>query len=136
MTWPTRTVLCNGVFDILHAGHVEHLKEARKMGDRLIVALTIDDKVNKGANRPINTWSDRAYLLRELRCVDKVIACSSASVAIRHVKPYFFVKGIDYAKGNNWTEDIKAVCGEVGTLIRFTKAPKMSATDIIKKAVA
>jgi D-beta-D-heptose 7-phosphate kinase/D-beta-D-heptose 1-phosphate adenosyltransferase len=129
-------VLVNGCFDILHTGHVEHLREARAMGDKLIVALTIDGKVNKGPNRPINTWNDRSFLLRELRCVDEVIPTSSAINAIRHVKPAYFVKGIDYADGKHWTEDVVAACEEVGTLLRFTKAPKQSATEIIKKAMA
>ena len=130
------TVLCNGCFDLLHAGHVEHLEEARKLGDKLIVALTLDANVNKGPNRPIHTWADRAYLLTRLKCVDEVVASSSAVSAIRALKPTYFVKGIDYEGGDKFSEDIQAVCEEVGTLIRYTKSPKQSSTDIIRKAMA
>ena len=97
------------------------------MGDVLVVSLTVDGAVNKGEGRPVNTWDRRADLLRELRCVDHVMRCSSAMQAIRTLKPTYFVKGIDYANGDAWTEDVKAVCEEVGTVIRFTTARKQVA---------
>lgn len=136
MRWPMHVVLANGCFDILHIGHVEHLKQARAMGDKLIVALTHDAFVNKGPNRPINNWAARAEVLRELRCVDEVIGSDSAMAAIRLLKPTYFVKGADYADGAHWTEDVLAACEEVGTLIKFTTTTKISATDIIRKAMA
>jgi len=130
-----RIVLCNGCFDVIHSGHLAHLLEARFFGDRLVVALTIDEKVNKGPNRPIHSWADRAFLLRGFDCVDEVIPTASAVSAIRHVKPAYFVKGIDYAGGNSFTEDIEGACEEVGALLRYTKSPKKSSADIIKKAL-
>lgn len=129
-----RIVLANGCFDIIHIGHLQHLKEAREFGDWLVVSLTEDDRVKKGPGRPINKWNDRAAILRELRCVGEVIPTSSAMEAIRLVKPAFFVKGIDYANGGIWTEDVEATCKEVGAEIRFTKSPKQSVNDIIRRA--
>ncbi len=129
-------VLCNGCFDLLHAGHISHLRQAREMGDKLVVALTLDDRVNKGPGRPINTWYDRASILRELRCVDEVIPSSGAVSAIRALKPTYFVKGIDYADGDKWTEAVQLACEEVGTVIKFTDTPKQSAAEIIRKAMA
>lgn len=131
-----RIVLCNGCFDVLHAGHVAHLKQARAMGDRLIVSLTLDHAVNKGPGRPVNTWGDRATALRELRCVDGVVPTESAVNAILNVRPNVFVKGMDYAGGDKFTEDIEAACKEVGADLRYTDTPKMSATEIIRKAMA
>ena len=106
------------------------------MGDRLIVSLTNDAFVNKGPGRPINHWAARAEVLRELRCVDEVIGTDNAITAIRILKPTYFVKGVDYADGKGWTEDVAAACAEAGTVIRFTTTPKQSATDLIRKALA
>lgn len=130
------TVLANGCFDILHIGHLEHLRQARAMGDRLFVALTADERVNKGPGRPINLWRDRAEMLREWRCVDVVIKSASAIDAIQLIKPDIFVKGIDYAGGKAWTEDVVALCERLGVQLRFTTSPKRSATDMIKRTMA
>ena len=128
-------VLANGCFDILHDGHLQHLREARAMGDYLVVALTEDAFVNKGPGRPINHWPERADLLRELRCVDAVIMARNACEAIRSVRPKIFVKGIDYSLGDKFTEDVPGACKEVGAELRFTSAPKQSAKEIITKAI-
>jgi rfaE bifunctional protein nucleotidyltransferase chain/domain len=129
-------VLCNGCFDILHAGHVEHLRRAKAMGGKLIVSLTLDGFVNKGPGRPINTWEKRAMVLRELRSVDEVIPAESATHAIKMVKPDIFVKGIDYADLNSFTEDVVQACASVGAVLAFTTTPKQSATETIRKAMA
>ena len=129
-------VLASGCFDVLHFGHLEHLREARAMGDYLIVALTEDAFVNKGPGRPINHWPERAELLRELRCVDEVISARNSVEAIRATRPTIFVKGIDYALGDRFTEDVEGACKETGAELRFTSSAKRSATDIIKKAMA
>ena len=129
-------VLCNGCFDVLHIGHLWHLREARKMGHRLIVALTRDEHVGKGGGRPFYPFAERAAMLAELRCVDKVIPANNAMEAIRTIRPTFFVKGIDYAGGDRFTEDVAAACAEVGAIIRYTSSPKRSAADIIRKIKA
>ena len=130
-----KIVLCNGVFDILHLGHVEHLRAARLMGDRLIVALTDDDYVRKGPGRPLNDWHSRYEVLKELKCVDVVIHSIGAVNAIRTIKPHIFCKGIDYSAGDKWTEDVLAACREVGTEIRYTLTPKRSVTDLIRRTM-
>lgn len=130
-----KIVLANGVFDLLHAGHVAHLKEARTFGDLLIVSLTLDANVNKGPGRPIYTWEERAACLRELRCVAAVIPTASASEAIRKIKPAIFAKGIDYEGGDKFSEPVLAACLEVGAAVRFTQTPKYSATETILKVM-
>lgn len=129
-----KVVLANGCFDILHPGHVDHLKQAREMGDFLIVSLTSDECVNKGPGRPIHTWEDRAKVLRELRSVGMVIKTDTAVSAILNIKPYIFVKGIDYAKEDKFTEDVKEACKVTGSLLCFTNTPKRSVTELIKRA--
>lgn len=131
-----RIVLANGVFDVIHVGHIWHLREARRMGDQLIVALTLDHAVNKGPGRPLYCWEDRMHVLTALRFVSKVIPTASAVAAIRQVRPAIFVKGIDYADGKGWTEDVEAACREVGAQIRFTQAPKQSVTEVIRRTMA
>lgn len=132
-----KVVLASGCFDILHVGHIEHLREARMMGDRLVVALTADEGVKvKGRDRPFNTWEDRAKMLRELRCVSEVIETPNSISAIRAVRPNYFVKGIDYVDGKRFTENVQKACDEVGAKLRFTTTPKRSAAEIIKKAAA
>jgi rfaE bifunctional protein nucleotidyltransferase chain/domain len=129
-------VLANGCFDIIHAGHVEHLQRARAMGDKLIVSLTLDEFVNKGPNRPINKWQDRANVLLALKCVDEVIPTQNAVSAIEQVKPDIFVKGVDYADLNSFTENVVQACAAVGATIAFTTTRKQSASEIIRKAMA
>lgn len=126
---PLRIVLANGCFDLLHRGHIEHLREARAMGDALFIGLTVDEAVNK-PGRPIIKWEDRATVLRELRCVTAVIPCDSGAQAILTARPQIFVKGPDYKElGVLPTE--YAACREVGAEVAYTSAEKMSTTDII-----
>jgi rfaE bifunctional protein nucleotidyltransferase chain/domain len=126
-----KVVLANGCFDLLHVGHVEHLREARAMGDKLIVSLTLDQYIHKGPERPIYKWLERAELLRELKCVDEVIPAAGAVDAIRAIRPGIFVKGTDYSLGDRWSEPVVRACKEVGAQLRFTKCRKLSATDAI-----
>ncbi len=93
-----RTVLAHGCFDLLHLGHIRHLEEARKQGDRLVVSVTDDRFVNKGAGRPHFSLAERVEALRALGCVDEVIVSeASDSIAIiDRVKPAVYVKGVDY----------------------------------------
>src|SRR5215213_3926182 len=70
-----RVVLTNGVFDLLHTGHLFYLKKARELGDALIIALNSDASVRalKGPNRPVQTEEQRAYALAALECVDAIV---------------------------------------------------------------
>ena len=94
-----RIVMTNGCFDILHAGHVTYLQQARALGDRLIVAVNIDETVRrlKGADRPVNNVDYRMLMLSALECVDWVVAFSEDTPTrlICELKPDILVKGGD-----------------------------------------
>ena len=70
-----KTVLCHGVFDLLHTGHIDHFIEAKKLSkaEILVVSITEDKHVNKGINRPINKLSERIKILSALSIVDYII---------------------------------------------------------------
>jgi D-beta-D-heptose 7-phosphate kinase/D-beta-D-heptose 1-phosphate adenosyltransferase len=95
-----RIAFTNGVFDILHPGHVRYLQAARAHGDLLIVGLNSDASVrrNKGPERPINPESERAEVLGALACVDAVSIFDDDTPAdiIRRVQPDILVKGSDW----------------------------------------
>jgi D-beta-D-heptose 7-phosphate kinase/D-beta-D-heptose 1-phosphate adenosyltransferase len=94
-----KVVMTNGCFDILHVGHVTYLEEARKLGDRLIVAVNTDESVRKlkGPTRPVNTMANRMKMLAALSCVDWVVDFSEDTPErlICAVKPDLLVKGGD-----------------------------------------
>jgi len=125
-----RVILANGCFDVLHYGHVLHLQEAKALGGSLIVALTVDQFVNKGPDRPINSWKLRAAVLRELRSVDGVIESDSCVDAILRIKPAIFVKGVDYLD-SPLLDAAKDACKEVGAEWHITQSPKYSSTGIL-----
>lgn len=95
-------VLTNGCFDILHIGHAEYLKEAKKLGDKLFIGINSDSSVKKlkGENRPINNEMDRAKLLSYLEFVDYLVIFEekTADNLIDLIKPDIYVKGGDYTK--------------------------------------
>ncbi|MBT8103201.1 MAG: bifunctional D-glycero-beta-D-manno-heptose-7-phosphate kinase/D-glycero-beta-D-manno-heptose 1-phosphate adenylyltransferase HldE [Gammaproteobacteria bacterium] len=95
-----RVVMTNGCFDVLHAGHVAYLEEAKSLGDRLIVAVNDDDSVRrlKGESRPINALEDRLLVLAGLAAVDWVVPFSADTPAdlIARILPDVLVKGGDY----------------------------------------
>jgi len=96
----SKVIMTNGCFDILHAGHVQYLNEARALGDFLLVAINDDASVSllKGASRPINHLSSRIQLVEALRCVDCVVSFSEGTPErlISEVRPDVLVKGGDY----------------------------------------
>ena len=95
-----KLVFTNGVFDLLHVGHVRYLRQARALGDALVIALNSDASVRelKGPTRPVNTQEDRAEILRALACVDAVIVFNEPRVTklIDAVQPHVYTKGGDY----------------------------------------
>lgn len=96
-----RLVFTNGVFDILHAGHVRYLEQARDLGDLLLVGMNSDDSVRrlgKGADRPIHPLADRALVLGALRSVGGVVAFEEDTPVdlVAALKPEVYVKGGDY----------------------------------------
>lgn len=96
-----RIIMTNGCFDVLHAGHVSYLEEAKSLGDRLIVAVNDDDSVRrlKGDSRPINALEDRLLVLAGLAAVDWVVPFSEDTPArlIETILPDVLVKGGDYS---------------------------------------
>lgn len=76
---PNKTVWVNGCFDVIHAGHIEMLKYARSLGQRLVVGLDTDDRVqaSKGPQRPINTLSHRTTVMKAIKYVDEVVSFGS-----------------------------------------------------------
>jgi D-beta-D-heptose 7-phosphate kinase / D-beta-D-heptose 1-phosphate adenosyltransferase len=102
--WEGKTVVfTNGVYDILHPGHVQLLERAKSLGDVLIVGLNADASVRrlgKGPERPINRFEDRAAVLSALSCVDAVIGFSEDTPAelLARIRPDVLVKGGDYKK--------------------------------------
>lgn len=116
-----RIVMTNGCFDILHAGHVAYLEEAKSLGDRLIVAVNDDDSVTrlKGEARPVNALQDRMLVLAGLAAVDWVVAFSDDTPAdlISAVLPDVLVKGGDYKPQEIvGAKDVLANGGEVRVL--------------------
>ena len=95
-----RVVLTNGVFDLLHTGHLYYLQQARALGDALIIALNGDASVRtlKGPSRPVQTEEQRAYALGALSCVDAVTIFQQARLTaeIRALKPDVYCKAGDY----------------------------------------
>jgi rfaE bifunctional protein nucleotidyltransferase chain/domain len=97
-----RVVFTNGVFDILHVGHVRYLEEARRLGDILIVGVNSDASTRalKGNGRPLMPQQEREELLLALRCVDAVVIFDepTADRTIEALRPDVYVKGGDYAE--------------------------------------
>ncbi|MDU9047928.1 MAG: D-glycero-beta-D-manno-heptose 1-phosphate adenylyltransferase [Candidatus Electrothrix sp. Rat3] len=133
----SRIVFTNGCFDILHAGHVSYLEEARRCGDSLVIGLNSDRSVQalKGPSRPVNTELERARVLAALGCVDFVVLFDEDTPLrlITSLLPDILVKGAD------WAEDQIAGAAEVkaagGEIVRIAFTCQVSTTGIIDKIV-
>jgi rfaE bifunctional protein nucleotidyltransferase chain/domain len=97
-----RVVFTNGVFDLVHPGHVDVLVGARRQGDALVVGLNSDESVRrlKGPDRPVRNEGERSYVLAALESVDAVVLFDQDTPLelIRHLRPDVLVKGGDYAE--------------------------------------
>ncbi len=130
----SRIVFTNGCFDLLHAGHVSYLEQARRCGDCLVVGLNSDRSVQalKGASRPINSEQDRARVLAALGCVDYIVIFDEDTPhkLISSLLPDILVKGAD------WPEDQIVGAAEVkaagGRVERIVFEHQVSTTDVIK----
>jgi len=130
-----RLVFTNGVFDLLHVGHVRYLEQSRALGDALLVAINSDRTVRelKGPNRPVFAQAERAEILAALRCVDYVTIFDNISPRslITELLPDVLVKGGDYQLDQiHGREEVEAAGGHVISLPFVEGA---STTDIIKK---
>jgi rfaE bifunctional protein nucleotidyltransferase chain/domain len=128
-------VFTNGVFDLLHPGHVRYLTEARSLGDALIVGLNSDRSVrtNKGPDRPINRAEERAEILLALSCVDAAVIFEEDTplAAITRIEPDVLVKGADWGPDNIVGREVVERRG--GRVVRVELTEGFSTTNLIKK---
>ena len=131
VTRPQTTVWVNGCFDIIHAGHIEMLKYARSEGDRVVVGLDTDERVqqSKGMDRPINSLPNRTAVMEAIKYVDEVVSFGSDDAlrnAITWVKADIIVVGEEYTGrviGEELVREIKY----------FPRIPNLSTTNIVSK---
>ena len=124
-----KIVHCHGVFDLLHVGHIKHLKEAKFFGDVLIVSITPDEFVNKGPGRPAFSTSLRLEALSALESVDYVVANKwpTAEEIIKIIQPNVYCKGPDY---KNHSDDITGKITEEESAVKFVGGKIMYTDDI------
>lgn len=132
-----RLVFTNGCFDLLHAGHVRYLQQARKLGDALAVGLNSDRSVRelKGEGRPLNAQDDRAEVLAALGCVDYVVIFGDkrATGLLRTVRPHIYAKGGDYTPASLDAGE-RAALEEVGAEIEILPmVPGRSTTSVLER---
>jgi rfaE bifunctional protein nucleotidyltransferase chain/domain len=130
-----RVVFTNGVFDLLHPGHVRYLAKARAEGDALIVAVNSDRSVRaiKGPSRPITAEQERAEVLAALTVVDAVVVFDEDDphAIISAIQPDVLVKGADWAADRIVGRDVVEARG--GRVVRIDVAPGFSTTAMIEK---
>ena len=133
-----RVVFTNGVFDLLHPGHVRYLQEARALGDALIVAINSDRSVRaiKGPQRPVNAEAERGEVLLALAAVDAVVIFDEDTPhqVIRGIQPDVLVKGADWGPDEIVGRDVVEARG--GRVVRVALAPGFSTSDLIGKVRA
>jgi rfaE bifunctional protein nucleotidyltransferase chain/domain len=131
-------VFTNGVFDLLHPGHVRYLREARALGDALIVAINSDRsvRVNKGAGRPVNPQDERAEVLLALEPVDAVTIFDEETphAIVSVIQPDVLVKGADWGADNIVGRDVVEARG--GRVVRMDLLPGFSTTALLDKVRA
>ena len=127
--------LCHGCFDILHFGHVKHFEEAKTLVDLLIVSITSDEYVGKGAGRPFFDQELRAGVLEAIKFIDIVAVnqFETAESVIQFFKPNLYIKGPDYRESENEAllAEIQAI-RRIGGDVHFTSGVKYSSTELFK----
>jgi rfaE bifunctional protein nucleotidyltransferase chain/domain len=128
-------VFTNGVFDLLHPGHVRYLREARLLGDALIVGVNSDRsvRVNKGADRPLTPEAERAEILVALECVDAAVIFDEDTPhdLISTLQPDVLVKGADWGENAVVGRDIVEARG--GKVVRIPVERGYSTSGIVEK---
>ena len=120
-----RIVLCHGVFDLLHIGHINYFKSAKKLGHTLVVSITDDAFVNKGPGRPAFKINDRVKFLKEINCINFICVSQdfTSEKIIKNLKPNVYCKGKDYLsnkknkKDVNLLKEVKAIKSVKGKFI-------------------
>ena len=135
-----KIVLTSGCFDILHVGHLEHLKKAKSYGDILIVCLSNDEQIKalKGDNRPVNNYQDRLNLFKTIPYVDYIILYEETDIKkeetldniMNIVHPDYWTKGDDYTENG-----IREKHPSLKHIILIPNIKDKSTTNIIKKII-
>lgn len=130
-----RIVFTNGCFDVLHRGHTGYLRQAKLLGDVLVVALNDDDSVRrlKGPSRPVNNAGDRATVLAALACVDYVTVFDTDTPIplIERIRPDVYAKGGDYTP--EMLEETDVVRAYGGQVVILDYLPSQSTTAIVER---
>lgn len=130
-----RIVFTNGCFDVLHAGHVWLLDQARRHGDVLIVAVNTDDQIReyKGPTRPVNTLHDRVRVLAALACVDAVVAFDESTpiALLEAIRPDVLAKGDEYSQAEIVGAGLVTSYG--GKVVRIPMLKGQSTTDVLER---
>jgi rfaE bifunctional protein nucleotidyltransferase chain/domain len=130
-----RLVFTNGVFDLIHPGHIDVLVGARRRGDALVVGVNSDDSVKriKGPDRPVRSEGERSYVLAALEAVDAVVVFDEETPLelIRHLRPDVLVKGGDYVATT--IVGAREVAGWGGEVAIIPLRPGQSTTSIIAR---
>lgn len=136
-----KIILCHGVFDLVHPGHIIHFQEAKRLGDILIVSVTAASYVRKGPGRPYFNDQMRLKFLSAIECIDYVMLSESYTVddIIKVIKPDLYVKGKEYEKSE---DDITGKISEEVELVRknggdvyYTSGETFSSTRLINNAL-
>jgi rfaE bifunctional protein nucleotidyltransferase chain/domain len=134
-----KVVTLNGSFDLLHAGHLDILEEAKQQGDILLVAVNSDRSVReaKGEGRPVIGEEERAALLAALACVDYIVIMDEAydalpDVLIKQIKPAVHVNGEEYGRPEKWREwPAMQEAGTAGHVV--SRRPGLATSEVINK---
>jgi rfaE bifunctional protein nucleotidyltransferase chain/domain len=134
-----RLVFTNGVFDLLHPGHVEYLEAARQLGDRLLVAVNSDRSarsLGKGTGRPLANEAARSRVLAGLESVDRVVVFDESTPLelIARLRPDVLVKGGDYTRDTIVGADVVEAAG--GRVVTIPLVPGYSTTALVEKSRA
>ena len=131
-------VHCHGCFDLMHPGHIKYFQAAKKMGDILIVTITPDEYVDKGADRPVFGQNLRAESISALECVDYVAINKwpTSEETLKLLRPHIYVKGQEFENMEDETGKIQkeySVVKKIGAEVRFTHEIVFSSAHLLKK---
>ena len=133
-----KIVFTNGCFDILHVGHVRYLKEARRLGDCLIIGLNSDQSMRqiKDPARPLISEEQRAEVLAAMECVDYIVLFDEADPfkLIEEIRPDVLVKGADWPRDKIIGADLVTSYG--GKVHRVDLVPSISTSEIINRIIS
>lgn len=134
-----KIVLCHGVFDLIHIGHIKHFSSAKKLGDILLVSITPDQHVNKGPGRPIFSQNLRAEFLKNISSIDYIFINNkpTSTNVIKQLKPDIYCKGSDYRQHkDDITGEIKneiRALKKYGGIINYTNDITNSSSTLINE---